>query len=255
MSGRRGARIGLIQRSQTAAKNAVPAVCTAIVIGSSTCAICFGSVTTSTGPTAWRTILEGYIRKILAGMATDSQDVVAVLQVLTSALAAYGRPEGSSRDNGSVFTAAVYEGLLEELDITVCHIEQGKPWQNLIEAQFKVERRLADAHFEQSTTLAEIQERHAAFIETFNETPHWAHRKRPDKLRTPVTVLSWARGRELDPDHLARVVNLRGYVSVRRFYLYAERGLARRRVSGRLYDGQLQLAYRHTDLGPVRLSC
>jgi hypothetical protein len=142
----------------------------------------------------------------------------------------------------------VYEGLLEELDITVCHIEQGKPWQNLIEAQFKVERRLTDAHFEQSTTLAEIQERHAAFIETFNETPHWAHRKRPDKLRTPVTVLSWARGRELDPDHLARVVNLRGYVSVRRFYLYAERGLARRRVSVWLYDGQLQLAYRHTIL-------
>jgi transposase InsO family protein len=42
-------------------------------------------------------ILEGYTRKILAGMATDSQDVVAVLQVLTSALAAYGRPEGSSQ--------------------------------------------------------------------------------------------------------------------------------------------------------------
>ena len=73
----------------------------------------------------------------------------------------------------------------------------------------------------------------------------------------PVAVLGWVRGRELDPDELARavrhlqlerVVNLRGYVSVRRFYLYAERGLARRRVSVWLYDGQLQLAYQHTVL-------
>jgi transposase InsO family protein len=202
-------------------------------------------------------IMEGYARKILAGMATDRQDVVTVLQVLTAALRDYGRPEGMVSDNGSVFTAGVYEGLLEELGITVCHIEQGKPWQNLIEAQFKVELRLADAHFERATTLEEIQERHVAFIETFNETSHWAHRQRSDMLRTPVAVLGWVRGRELDPDELTRVVrhlqlervvNRRGYVSVRRFYLYAERGLARRRVSVWLYDGQLQLAYQHSVL-------
>ena len=98
---------------------------------------------------------------------------------------------------------------------------------------------------------------HAAFIATFNETPHWAHQARKDGLRTPVAVLGWVRGRELEPDHLARavrhlqlerVVNLRGYISVRRFYLYAERGLARRRVSVWLYDGQLQLAYQDTIL-------
>ena len=88
-------------------------------------------------------------------------------------------------DNGSVFTAGVYDGLLEELEITSEHIERGKPWQNLIESQFKVELRLADAHFERATTLEEIQERHAAFIETFNETPHWAHQQRADGLRTP----------------------------------------------------------------------
>jgi len=202
-------------------------------------------------------IMEGYARKILAGMATDSQDVVTILQVLTAALREYGRPEAIVSDNGSVFTAGVYDGLLDELGVAREHIERGKPWQNLIEAQFKVELRLADAHFERATTLEEIQEQHAAFIETFNETPHWAHQARSDGLRTPAAVLGWVRGRELDPDHLARavrhlqlerVVNCRGYVSVRRFYLYAERGLARRRVSVWLYDGRLQLAYQDTIL-------
>jgi hypothetical protein len=43
-----------------------------------------------------------------------------------------------------------------------------------------------------------------------------------------------------------RVVNPRGYVSVQRFYIYAERGLSRRRVSVWLYDRRLQVAHRDT---------
>jgi transposase InsO family protein len=198
-------------------------------------------------------IIEGYSRKILAGMASPYQDVVAVLQLLSAALSAYGRPEGIVSDNGSVFTSQAYEGVLETLGITAQRIEKGKPWQNLIEAQFKIERRLADAQVERAGNLAEIQEQHAAFVETFNTTPHWAHRERADGLRTPEAALGWVRGRELAPDaltralrqlQLERVVNRAGYVSVQRFYLYAERGLSRRRVSVWLYDGRLHLAYR-----------
>jgi transposase InsO family protein len=202
-------------------------------------------------------IIEGYSRKILAGMACEHQDVVAVVQLLNAALREYGRPEGAVSDNGSVFTSDAYEGLLRALDIEVCHIEKGKPWQNLIEAQFKVELRLADAHFEQATTLEEIQERHAAFVEMFNTTPHWVHRERADGLRTPVEVLSWVRGAEVDQDllqralhhlQIERVVTLRGYVSVQRFYLYAERGLSRRRVSVWLHEGWLHIAHREAAL-------
>ncbi len=197
-------------------------------------------------------IIEGYSRKILAGMATPYQDAVAVLQLLSAVLTEYGRPEGIVSDNGSVFTGDAYEGLLETLGITACHIEKGKPWQNMIEAQFKIERRLADAQIERATSLAEVQERHAAFVETFNTTEHWAHRERTDGLRTPEAVLGWVRGRTLAPNallralrllHVERVVNHAGYVSVQRFYLYAERGLARQRVSIWLYDGRLHLAY------------
>jgi len=178
-------------------------------------------------------IFEGYSRKILAGMATEYQDTVAVLQLLSAALSEYGRPEGIVSDNGSVFTSDAYEGLLEELGIAVCHIEKGKPWQDLADA--------------------EIQEQHAAFVETFNTTPHWAHREREDGLRVPVDVLGWVRGgeivagalqRALRAMQVERVVNGRGYVSVQRFYIYAERGLSRTRVSIWLYEGRLHVAHR-----------
>src|SRR5579864_7977127 len=200
-------------------------------------------------------VIEGYSRKILAGLATEYQDSIAVLQLLAAALSEYGRPTGIVSDNGSVFISDAYEGLLEELEIAVCHIEKGKPWQDLIEAQFKVERRLGDAKFEQATTLEEVQREHAAFVETFNTTPHWAHQDRVDGLRTPEQVLGWARGREIDPGVLQRalrhlqverVVNQRGYVSVQRFYLYAERGLSRTRVSIWLYDGRLHIGHGDT---------
>jgi putative transposase len=198
-------------------------------------------------------IIEGYSRKILAGMATEYQDTLAVLQLLAAALGEYGRPEAIVSDNGSVFTSDAYEGLLEELEIAVCHIEKGKPWENLIEAQFKVQLRLAEVAFAQADGFAAIQERHAAFVETFNTTPHWAHRDRADGLRTPVDVLGWVCGQGLEVERLRRalrhlqgerVVNLRGYVSVQRFYIYAERGLSRKRVSVWLYDGRLHVAHR-----------
>jgi transposase InsO family protein len=199
------------------------------------------------------TVIEGYSRQILTGMSSDYQDTVAILQILAPALAEYGTPEGIVSDNGGIFISAAYTGLLQELGIEICSIEKGKPWENLIEAQFKVQLRLADVHFEQAQTFAEIQERHAAFVETFNTTFHWAHRERADGLRTPVKVLGWVRGRPIETEDLhhalrhlqrERVVDQTGYVSIQRFFLDAERGLARRRVSIWLEDGRLQIAHR-----------
>ena len=97
-------------------------------------------------------IIEGYSRKILAGMASPHQDRTAVLQILYAALAAYGCPQALVSDNGSVFTAKDYLAILRDLDIEPLHIEKGKPWQNLIEAQCKVQLRLADFQFEQAHT-------------------------------------------------------------------------------------------------------
>jgi transposase InsO family protein len=111
-------------------------------------------------------VMEGYSRKMLAGMVCEHQDLTAVLQILYVALAEYGCPEAIVSDNGSVFTAGAYLSILKALEIEALHIEKGKPWQNLIEAQFKVQLRLADFKFEQAQTLEAIQNEHAAFIDT-----------------------------------------------------------------------------------------
>jgi putative transposase len=200
-------------------------------------------------------IIEGYSRKIVAGMASPHQDLTAILQILFAALAEYGCPHALVSDNGSVFTAKDYLAILHDLEIEPLHIEKGKPWQNMIEAQFKVQLRLADYHFEQAHTLEDVQHQHAAFIEIFNTTPHWAHRTRADGHRTPVEVLGWLRGRIVEPQRLRelfgrtewlRTVNHYGFVSVQRFYLYAEQGLARQRVSIWIYEGQLRIEYHRT---------
>jgi putative transposase len=197
-------------------------------------------------------VLEGYARKIRAGMVSPHQDLTAVLQILFAALSTYGRPQIIVSDNGSVFTAGDYLSILKALEIEPRHIEKGKPWQNLIEAQFKVQLRLADFKFEQAQTLDEVQAAHADFIELFNTTPHWAHRQRVDGRHTPVDVLGWRRGGLVEPKRLRqlfgradflRTVNRYGFISVQRFYVYAESGLSRKRVSIWIYEGELGIEY------------
>ena len=76
-------------------------------------------------------LIEGYSRKIVAGMASPHQDLPAILQILFAALAEYGCPQAIVSDNGSVFRAGDYLAILRALDIEPLHIEQGKPWQNI----------------------------------------------------------------------------------------------------------------------------
>jgi putative transposase len=206
-------------------------------------------------------MLEGYSRKILAGMASPHQDLTAVLQLLFAALAEYGCPAMVISDHGAVFRAHDYTAILRALEIEPTYIELRKPWQNLIEAQFKVQLRLADFKFEHAQTLEEIQALHAAFIETFNTTRHWAHQDREDGRRTPVEVLEWVRGRSVERARLhqlfgavqfLRTVTRYGFISVQRFYIYAEQGLSRQRVAIWIYEGDLRLEYQETLLARYR---
>ena len=202
-------------------------------------------------------VLEGYSRKMLAGMVSPQQDLIAILQILTAALTEYGCPHTIVSDNGAVFTAHAYQDLLEHLGIHAAYIAKGKPWQNLLEAQFKVQVRLGQVNFDRATTLADLQTAHAHFIETFNTTDHWAHRERHDGLHTPLDVLGWVQGRTLDVAqlhavlrhvHYERTADRHGYISIQRFYIYAERGVARQRVSVWLYEGRLHIEYQQTML-------
>ena len=115
--------------------------------------------------------------------------------------------------------------------------------------------------FEQAGTVEEIQRLHAAFIETFNTTRHGAHQERADRRWTPVDVLGWVRGRAVAPERLRhlfgrvqflRTVNPYGFVSIQRFYIYAEQGLSRQRVAVWIYEGQLRIAYRETLIARYR---
>lgn len=200
-------------------------------------------------------IIEGYSRTILAGMASEHQDLTAVLQILFAALSEYGCPEAIVSDSAGVFRANHYLAILKGLDIDPKYIEKGKPWQNLVEAQFKIQLRLADFKFEQAKTFEDIQQRHTEFIETFNTTSHHTHQEREDGRRTPAQVLAWVRGRMVEPERLQRLfryvqftrtVNRYGFVSIQRFFIYAEQGLSRQRVSIWIYEGNLQIEYQET---------
>jgi hypothetical protein len=109
--------------------------------------------------------------------------------------------------------------------------------------------------------LEAVQNEHAAFIEVFNTTRHWAHRKRADGHRTPVDVLGWLKGRPVEPTRLRelfrraafpRTVNRHGFVSVQRFYIYAESGLSRQRVLIWIDEGELSIEYQKTLLARYR---
>jgi transposase InsO family protein len=202
-------------------------------------------------------VIDGYSRVILAGMACQYQDLTAILQILFAAVSAYGCPAMIVSDNGQVFQAQQYNSILNALNISAKHIEKGKPWQNLIEAQFKIQLRLADYKFEHADTFEEIQHLHAEFVQTFNTTPHWAHRDREDGRRTPTQVLAWVCGPRIEIEKLhrifkqiqfARTVNRYGFVSVQRFYLYVEQGLSRKRVSIWIHEGHLHIEYQQTTL-------
>ena len=142
-------------------------------------------------------------------MASAHQDLAAVLQLLFAALAEYGCPEMVISDHGAVFRADDSKTSLRALEIEPKDIEPGKPWQNLIEAQLKAQLRRADFQGEHAQTFEEMQTLHAAFIETFHTTRHWAHQEREDGPRTPVEVLEWVRGR---PVERARLHQLFGAV-------------------------------------------
>ena len=208
-------------------------------------------------------VIEGYSRKILAGLVSEHQDELAVLQLLHGAFSAYGCPENLVSDNGAVFKARAYKQLLEKLTIEPRYIVKRQPWQNLIEPQFRIQQRLADLKFEESSSLHEIQEHHAAFIQIFNTTNHWAHRKREDQLKTPVAVLGWEQGRPVQPEQLrsifrhlqySRKVNQQGLISVQRFYVYAHRGLTSKRVAVWIYENRMTIEHQHTPLAKYTVS-
>jgi hypothetical protein len=67
-------------------------------------------------------MLEGYARKMLAGMPSAHPELTAILQFLFAALAEYGCPAMVISDHGAVFRAGDYCRSLRALEIEPTYI-------------------------------------------------------------------------------------------------------------------------------------
>jgi transposase len=184
-------------------------------------------------------ILENFSRALLASAISPRQDLTAYLIVLRAAVETHGAPEVLVSDSGSIFKAKQARAIYATLGIEKREIDQGQPWQNYIETQFNVMRRMADYHYAKATSWAELQAVHDRFFRDFNGQPHAAHGDRPKGRRSPATVLGWVHGAWCDPADLDRLFRLRttrvldanGSIRFRHWRLYGERGLAGERAA------------------------
>jgi hypothetical protein len=164
------------------------------------------------------------------------QDLHAYLTVLRAAVRQHGAPEAIVSDSGGVFLAKEAQRIYAALGVCKEEIERRQPWQNYIETQFNIQRRMADWHFARAEHWAQLRDMHDRWVANFNYQQHWAHRERQDDRHSPAEVLGWVHGRLRTAAELDRIFRLRserrinasGYVRYRCWRLYAERGLARK---------------------------
>jgi putative transposase len=181
------------------------------------------------------TIMDNYSRAILASAVTRRQDLSAFLLVFYRAAKRYGAPKTLLTDSGSIFLANRAKAVYAKLGVNKEEIEKGRPWQNFSETTFGIQRRMADWHFGKAESWAELVEAHDRFVADYNAQSHFAHRRREDGRRSPGEVLSWVSGMRFHPKDLeraffserhSRVLDGLGYVTLMRWCLYAEEGLA-----------------------------
>jgi transposase-like protein len=184
-------------------------------------------------------ILENYSRALLASAISPRQDLTAYLIVLRAAVETHGAPEVLVSDGGSIFKAKHAQAIYAALGIRKEQIDQGQPWQNYIEANFNVMRRMADFHYARARSWPELQAVHDRFFHDFNHQPHTAHGDRSKGRRSPAAVLGWVHGAWCEPTDLDRLFRLRttrvldanGAIRFRHWRLYGERGLAGERAA------------------------
>jgi putative transposase len=117
-------------------------------------------------------ILENYNRSILASALSRTQDLTAYLIVLFAALHQHGAPEAIVSDSGGIFLAKEAKRIYRALGIQKREIDLRQSWQSYIETTFNIQRRMADWHFAQARTWAELQEAHERWLADYNYQVH-----------------------------------------------------------------------------------
>jgi hypothetical protein len=152
-----------------------------------------------------------------------------------------GRPNSSSPTSGGAYTSHDFEAVCRRLQLQHETIEstKGESYQNLMETHFNIQRRLYDSQFSLARTPAELEQRHQAFIQTYNATAHqglWHDRRQPP---IPLEVLGEAKGRLYTPEDLTRhfsqavfprTTNQYGCVRLHRYRFSVAEGLPHTRV-------------------------
>jgi transposase len=181
------------------------------------------------------TIIENYSRAVLASSVTRRQDLNAFLAVLYRAVQHYGPPEAFVTDSGSIFLANRARAIYRALGIRKLEIGKGQPWQSYLETAFNVQRRMADHYFASAEDWSGLIREHDRWMADYNVQEHYAHQHRRQGRRSPSEVLSWVKMPRYQEEDLARAffsarhtrtLDGLGYLTLQRFRLYAEEGLA-----------------------------
>jgi transposase InsO family protein len=186
-------------------------------------------------------ILEGYSRTILAGAIAPTEATWAALMVLYTACLHYRVPEILVSDSGGAYTSNEFEAVCTRLQLSHEAIEstKGESYQNLVETHFNIQRRLYDYQFSLARTPAELEQRHRAFIQTYNTTAHQGLLSDQRLPPIPLEVLGEAKGRMYAQDELARhfsqalfprTTNRHGCVTLHSYHFYVEEGLPQTQV-------------------------
>jgi hypothetical protein len=130
-------------------------------------------------------------------------------------------------------------------------------YMNLVETHFNIQRWLYDYQFSLAQTPLALEQRHQAFIQTYNTTAHQGLLNDRRLPPIPVEVLGTAKGRMYTQEELARcfshalfprTTNQRGCVTLHSYHFYVEEGLPKAQVLLWVSGEQLRAAFEHVVL-------
>ena len=181
-------------------------------------------------------LLDGYSRTLVAGAMAPAEASWAALLVLYTACLRYGAPHMLISDSGGASISKECEAgcTRVEIDHQTIISTQGESYMHLMETHCNIQRRLSDYQFSLSTTPAEVEQAHQAFIRLYNTTAHQGRLKEGFDPPIPVHVLGQAKGNMYPPEELTRkfaralfprTTNQSGCVTLHSYHFYVEEGL------------------------------
>jgi hypothetical protein len=123
---------------------------------------------------------------------------------------------------------------------------------------------MADHYFARAEDWSGLLEEHDRWIHDYNLQEHYAHQHRKEGRRSPSDVLSWVKMLRYREDDLARAffssrhtrtLDGLGYLTLQRFRLYAEEGLAGTEVVVWVAEDALTVEYGGEALSRYEVEC